>query len=75
MLTTNNLYINFLKSYIMKKSFYVVGFLTFFILGIGAMFEFLTWPYRGVIVFIGFVFLNFGFIPMYFYQKYQEVKS
>ncbi|WP_452230323.1 MULTISPECIES: hypothetical protein [unclassified Lacinutrix] len=58
----------------MKKSFYVVGFLTFFILGIGAMFEFLTWPYRGVVVFIGFLFLNFGFIPMYFYQKYQGVK-
>ncbi|MDO6624187.1 hypothetical protein Q4509_15085 [Oceanihabitans sp. 1_MG-2023] len=39
----------------MKKSFYVVGFFTFFVLGIGAMFEFLTWPYRGVIVFIGFL--------------------
>ncbi|MBQ0787133.1 MAG: hypothetical protein KBT69_06520 [Oceanihabitans sp.] len=59
----------------MKKSFYVVGFFTFFVLGIGAMFEFLTWPYRGVVVFIGFLFLNFGMIPMYFYQKYQQVKS
>ncbi|NRD22318.1 hypothetical protein HNV10_03640 [Winogradskyella litoriviva] len=59
----------------MKKSFYILGFVTFFILGIGAMFEFLTWPYRGVIVFIGFLFLNFGLIPTYFYQKYQQCQS
>lgn len=56
----------------MTRSFYVVGFVTFFILGIGSMFEFLTWPYRGVIVFIGFLMLNFGFIPMFFYQKYKQ---
>lgn len=59
----------------MKKSFYVLGFLTFFALGIGAMFEFLSWPYRGIIVFIGFLLLNFGLIPMYFYQKYKLVKN
>ena len=59
----------------MKKSFYILGFLTFFILGIGAMFEFLTWPYRGIIVFIGFLFLNFGLIPTYFYQKYKQCQS
>ena len=58
----------------MKKSFYIVGFLTFFILGIGAMFEFLNWPYRGVIVSIGLLFLNFGLIPLYFYQKYKLAK-
>ncbi|MBR9913640.1 MAG: hypothetical protein GYB32_02240 [Algicola sp.] len=59
----------------MKKSFYVLGFLTFFTLGIGAMFEFLIWPYRGVIVFIGFLLLNFGLIPTYFYQKYHSLKT
>jgi len=59
----------------MKKSFYVLGFFTFFAPGIGAMFEFLSWPYRGIIVFIGFLLLNFGLIPMYFFQKYQQVKS
>lgn len=58
----------------MKKSFYILGFLTFFALGIGAMFEFLSWPYRGIIVFVGFLLLNFGLIPTYFYQKYQQVK-
>ena len=51
-----------------------MGFVTTFILGIGAMFEFLTWPYRGIIVFIGFLLLNFGLIPMYFHQKYKSAK-
>ncbi len=59
----------------MNKAFYICGFLTFFILGIGAMFEFLTWPYRGIIVFIGLLFLNFGLIPMYFYQKYKQCQN
>ncbi len=72
MLVIKNLFTNILKSFIMKKSFYILGFITFFILGIGAMFEFLTWPYRGIIVFIGFMFLNFGLIPTYFYQKYKQ---
>lgn len=59
----------------MTKSFYILGFLTTFILGIGAMFEFLVWPYRGMIVFAGFLLLNFGLLPIYFYQKYKSVKS
>ncbi|WP_298901339.1 hypothetical protein [uncultured Psychroserpens sp.] len=58
----------------MTKSFYVLGFLTFFVLGIGIMFEFLSWPYRGIIVFIGLLLLNFGLIPAYFYQKYRQAK-
>jgi hypothetical protein len=59
----------------MTKSFYILGFLTTFILGIGAMFELLVWPYRGMIVFAGFLLLNFGLVPTYFYQKYKSVKS
>lgn len=56
----------------MKKSFYVTAFLTFFIFGISAMFEFLTWPGRGIIIFIGFMLFNFGLLPVYFYHKYKD---
>ena len=59
----------------MTKSFYILGFITSFILGTGAMFEFLHWPYRGMIVFAGFLLLNFGLIPTYFYQKYKTTKG
>lgn len=58
----------------MTKSFYILAFLTTFILRIGAMFEFLVWPCRGMIVFAGFLLLNFGLVPTYFYQKYKSAK-
>ncbi len=59
----------------MNKFFYLLAFLTTFTLGIGAMFEFLTWPFRGIIVFVGFVLLNFGLVPTYFYQKYKSAEK
>ena len=59
----------------MKKSICVLGFLTSFVLGIGAMFEFLHWPLRGIIVFAGFLLLNFGLIPLYFYHKYKNAQA
>jgi hypothetical protein len=55
----------------MKKSFYVLSFITSFTLGIGVLFEFLDWPFRGMIVACGLLLLNFGVIPMFFYQKYK----
>jgi hypothetical protein len=59
----------------MKKSFYVISFITSFTLGIGCMFEFLDWPFRGMIVFAGFLLLNFGVLPMFFYHKYKTAIS
>ncbi len=59
----------------MTKSFYILAFFTTFILGIGAMFEFLVWPFRGIIVFAGFLLLNFGLVPTFFYQKYKSAKK
>lgn len=57
----------------MKKSIYIIGFITCFVAGIGAMFEFLHWPGSGMIVFAAFLLFNFGLLPMFFYQKYKAV--
>lgn len=59
----------------MRKSFYIISFITFFTLGIGCMFEFLHWQFRGMIVFAGFLMLNFGVLPMFFYHKYKNAIS
>jgi len=59
----------------MKASFYFLAFLTCFLFGIGAMFEFLVWPGRGIIVASGFLFLNFGLLPTFFYQKYKSLQK
>ena len=59
----------------MKKTFYIVSFLTCFLFGIGLMFEFLIWPGRGMIICAAFLMLNFGLIPIFFYQKYKSIKG
>ncbi|WP_294822172.1 hypothetical protein [uncultured Flavobacterium sp.] len=53
----------------MKKSVYVFGFLASFVLSTGIMFKVMHWPASGILTFSGFLLLNFGFLPLYFYQK------
>ncbi len=59
----------------MKKSFYIIAFITCFLFGVGLMLEFLTWPGRGIIMFSGFLLFNFGLLPTFFYQKYKISKK
>ncbi|WP_299892187.1 hypothetical protein [uncultured Lacinutrix sp.] len=58
----------------MKKSVYLLGFMTFFTLGIGTMFEFYHWPFSGKVLAIGFLLFNFGFLPTLFYKLYKAEK-
>lgn len=53
----------------MKKSVYVFGFLASFLLSSGIMFKMMHWPTANIQIFIGFLVLNFAFLPVYFYQK------
>jgi hypothetical protein len=57
----------------MTKATCVLGFLTCFLVSTGVMFELFHWPYSGKIMFSGFLLLNFGFLPVFFYQKYKSV--
>jgi hypothetical protein len=56
----------------MNKRTYIIAFLTFFSFGIGTMFEFFHWPYRGFIMFAGFLLLNFGLLPSFFMDMYKR---
>ncbi|MCW4469866.1 hypothetical protein OGH69_12875 [Flavobacterium sp. MFBS3-15] len=53
----------------MKKSVYVFGFLASFLLSSGIMFKMMHWPSASIQLIVGFIVLNFGFLPVYFYQK------
>jgi hypothetical protein len=55
----------------MNKRTCIVAFLTLFSFGMGTMFEFFHWPFRGVIMFIGFILLNFALLPSFFMDKYK----
>jgi len=55
----------------MSKSVFILGFLSSFFLGAGFFFKAMHWPMANILVGFGFLFLNFGFLPAYFYQKYK----
>ncbi|WP_169336033.1 GldL-related protein [Flavobacterium rivuli] len=55
----------------MKRSVYVMGFIACFTLITGLMFKIMHWPLATVLLFAGFLLLNVGFLPTYFYQKYK----
>ncbi len=56
----------------MKKSVYVLGFIASFLLSMGILFKLMHWPAASILIFTGFVLLNFGFLPAFFYQKYKH---
>lgn len=58
----------------MSKSVFVLGFLSSFFIGIGFFFKTMHWPMANIMMGVGFVFLNFGFLPSYFYEKYRMAK-
>lgn len=58
----------------MKNAVYLLGFLAFFTLSTGIMFEFFHWPFAAVLMMLGFVLLNLGFLPTLFYKLYKTQK-
>lgn len=53
----------------MNRAVNVLGFLAAFALSTGIMFKVMHWPFAGIIIFTGFLLLNFGFLPTFFYQR------
>jgi len=48
-----------------------MGFIACFTLSTGFMFKIMHWPMASVLMLAGFLLLNIGFLPAYFYQKYK----
>jgi len=55
----------------MKRTVYLLGFISCFTLSTGFMFKIMHWPMASIFMLAGFLLLNFGFLPAYFYQKYR----
>lgn len=58
----------------MKRSVYLLGFITCFLLSSGLMFKLMHWPSANVQLLTGLIFLNFGLLPTYFIGKYRSAK-
>jgi hypothetical protein len=59
----------------MKRAIYLIGFLATFTLSTGFIFKLMHWPGASVMMLTGFILLDIGFLPMYFYDKYKAAKS
>lgn len=55
----------------MKRTVYLLGFVTSFLLSMGILFKIMHWPLASILLVLGFVFLNLGLLPTYFYHKYK----
>lgn len=51
------------------KTVNLFGFLSSFMLSTGIMFKIMHWPFAGIILFCGFLLLNLGFLPLFFFRK------
>ena len=60
------------NSIIMKKTFYILGFLAAFLTSTGVLFEMMHWPGAGVLLVLGIVLFNLGVLPMFFIDRYKN---
>ncbi|WP_231628663.1 hypothetical protein [Mangrovimonas sp. ST2L15] len=63
------------KQITMKKTMYFLGYIAVAISTTGVLFKIQHWPGASVLITLGIVILNFGFLPMYFYDKYKNAIS
>ena len=66
------LIINFKKELTMKKTMYLLGYLALILSTTGLLFKVQHWPGAAVMLVLGVLILNFGFLPMFFYERYKQ---
>ena len=54
-----------------QKIVYILGFFATFIMVLGILFKLMHWPGASIMLFTGFLILLFGYLPLYFYQRYK----
>lgn len=64
--------LNAKKEEAMKKTMYVLGYVAAFLSTTGLLFKLQHWPGAAIMLTLGIALLNFGFLPMYFYDRYKR---
>lgn len=67
--------LNIKKEEKMKKVMYVTGFIATFLTTTGLLFKLQHWQGASIILILGIMLINLGFLPMYFYDKYKRSVS
>jgi len=61
------------KEETMKKTMFVLGYIAAFLSTTGLLFKLQHWPGAAIMLTLGIALLNFGFLPMYFYDRFKRV--
>jgi len=56
----------------MKKTMYVIGFIATFLTTTGLLFKLQHWQGASIILILGILLVNLGFLPMYVYDRYKR---
>lgn len=60
------------KVIIMKATMYLLAYIAVFLCSTGLLFKMQHWPGASIMFVLGIVILNFGFLPLFFYDKYKR---
>ena len=64
--------INSKKEAIMKKTMFLMGYIAASLITTGILFKIQHWPLASIIFIVGIGLLHFGFLPLYFIDKYRK---
>ena len=67
-----NLVLTLKKEVLMKKTMYVLGYIAAFLLTSGLLFKLQHWPGAAIMLTLAIALLNFGVLPIFFYDLYQR---
>jgi hypothetical protein len=64
----------FRKTIRRQKLVYILGFISFFTMTVGAVFKWQHWPAANIIAVSGMAMVTLFYLPLHFYQKYENYK-
>lgn len=64
--------LNLKRQIIMKKLMFTLGYVAVILCTTSILFKLQHWPGASVMLTIGIFLLNFGFLPMYFFDRYKR---
>jgi len=63
------------KQIIMKKLMFILAYVAIVLCGTGILFKIQHWPGANMMTTLGILLLNFGYLPLYFHDRYKKAIS
>ncbi|MCB0478452.1 MAG: hypothetical protein KDC84_09835 [Crocinitomicaceae bacterium] len=55
-----------------RKLYFSLGFIAAFFISTGILFKYMHWPSASICIVCGMFVLNFGFLPLFFHDRYKN---